>query len=54
MLKELITFSRAAIAAAYLHGSAGEWLSRSLGDAGLLARELADALPIARAALRAP
>jgi NAD(P)H-hydrate epimerase len=45
---------RAAIAAAYLHGAAGEWLSRSLGDAGLLARELADALPLARAALRAP
>jgi ADP-dependent NAD(P)H-hydrate dehydratase / NAD(P)H-hydrate epimerase len=44
---------RAAIAAAYLHGSAGELLSRILGDAGLLARELADALPVARAALRA-
>lgn len=45
---------RAAIAAAYLHGSAGELLSSILGDAGLLARELADALPMARAALRAP
>ena len=44
---------RAAVAAAYLHGLAGEWLSRSLGDAGLLAGELADALPLARAALRA-
>jgi NAD(P)H-hydrate epimerase len=42
---------RAAIAAAYLHGSAGERLSRTLGDAGLLARELADALPPARRAL---
>jgi NAD(P)H-hydrate epimerase len=49
-----LSAERAAIAAAYLHGSAGEWLSRSLGDAGLLARELADALPLARAALRAP
>jgi NAD(P)H-hydrate repair Nnr-like enzyme with NAD(P)H-hydrate dehydratase domain len=45
---------RAAVAAAFLHGSAGESLSRSLGDAALLARELADALPFARAALRAP
>jgi NAD(P)H-hydrate repair Nnr-like enzyme with NAD(P)H-hydrate dehydratase domain len=44
---------RAAVAAAYLHGAAGEWLSGSLGDAGLLAHELADALPLARAALRA-
>lgn len=44
---------RAAVAAAYLHGSAGERLSESLGDAGLLARELADALPLARLALRA-
>jgi ADP-dependent NAD(P)H-hydrate dehydratase / NAD(P)H-hydrate epimerase len=48
-----LSAERAAIAAAYLHGSAGEWLARSLGDAGLLARELADALPLARAALRA-
>jgi NAD(P)H-hydrate epimerase len=44
---------RAAIAAAYLHGSAGELLSANLGDAGLLAGELADALPRARKALRA-
>jgi NAD(P)H-hydrate epimerase len=43
---------RAAIVGAYLHGSAGERLSESLGDAGLLARELADALPPARRALR--
>jgi len=43
---------QAAIAAAYLHGSAGERLSRTLGDAGLLARELADTLPLARRALR--
>ena len=42
---------RAAIAGAYLHGSAGERLSESLGDAGLLARELADALPLVRRAL---
>jgi hydroxyethylthiazole kinase-like uncharacterized protein yjeF len=43
---------RAAMAAAYLHGAAGELLSSILGDAGLLARELADALPQARKALR--
>jgi hydroxyethylthiazole kinase-like uncharacterized protein yjeF len=38
----------AALAAAWLHGAAGEILGRRLGDAGLLAHELADALPIAR------
>ena len=43
---------RAAIAAAYLHGLAGELLARRLGDAGLLSGELADALPLARLALR--
>jgi len=42
----------AAIAAAYLHGSAGERLEERLGDAGLLAGELAEALPRARKALR--
>jgi NAD(P)H-hydrate epimerase len=41
----------AALAAVYLHGSAGERLARDLGDAGLLAGELADALPRARVAL---
>ncbi len=43
---------RAAIAAAYLHGSAGERLEERLGDAGLLAGELAEELPRARKALR--
>jgi NAD(P)H-hydrate epimerase len=43
---------RAAIAAAYLHGSAGERLEEKLGDAGLLAGELAEELPRARKALR--
>jgi len=38
----------AAIAAAYLHGAAGERLEERLGDAGLLASELADALPEVR------
>ncbi len=42
---------RAAIAAAYLHGAAGERLEERLGDAGLLAGDLADELPMARAAL---
>lgn len=41
----------AAIAAVYLHGAAGELLAARLGDAGLLAAELADALPRARKAL---
>lgn len=41
----------AALAAAYLHGAAGELLEAELGDAGLLAAELADALPHARHAL---
>jgi len=44
---------RAAFAAAYLHGAAGERLAEALGDAGLLAAELADALPSTRAALTA-
>lgn len=43
----------AAFAAAWLHGRAGEILAERLGDAGLLAGELADALPLARAGLRA-
>ncbi len=41
----------AAMAGTYLHGAAGERLEARLGDAGLLASELADALPPARAAL---
>lgn len=42
----------AAIGAVYLHGAAAERLALRLGDAGLLAGELADALPEARLALR--
>jgi NAD(P)H-hydrate epimerase len=42
----------AAYCAAFLHGSAGELLAASLGDAGLLAHELADAIPLARDGLR--
>jgi NAD(P)H-hydrate epimerase len=42
----------AAVAGVWLHGAAAERLSRRLGDAGLLAHEVADALPEARAALR--
>ena len=38
----------AAWSAAWLHGAAGERLARRLGDTGLLASELADALPRAR------
>jgi ADP-dependent NAD(P)H-hydrate dehydratase / NAD(P)H-hydrate epimerase len=45
---------RAAVAAAYLHGLAGELLARTLGDAGLLSGQLADALPLARRALLGP
>jgi NAD(P)H-hydrate epimerase len=41
----------AAVAAAYLHGAAGERLAARLGDAGLLASELADEIPIVRRAL---
>jgi hydroxyethylthiazole kinase-like uncharacterized protein yjeF len=43
----------AAIAAAYLHGAAGQRLEERLGDAGLLASELADALPEVRKKLSA-
>ncbi len=41
----------AAMAAAYLHGAAGERLAETLGDAGLLASELADAIPLVRRGL---
>ncbi len=47
-----LSAERAAIAAAYLHGCAGERLEERLGDAGLLAGELAEELPAARKALR--
>lgn len=52
-LAQGISAERAAVAAAYLHGLAGELLARDLGDAGLLSGELADALPLARRSLRA-
>jgi hydroxyethylthiazole kinase-like uncharacterized protein yjeF len=42
----------AAAAAAWLHGAAGERLAHTLGDAGLLAAELADAVPRVRRSLR--
>lgn len=42
----------AARLAVYLHGSAGDRLASRLGDAGLLASELADELPLAREELR--
>jgi NAD(P)H-hydrate epimerase len=44
----------AAYCAAYLHGLAGERLARRLGDAGLLAHELADEIPHARRELVRP
>ena len=42
----------AGAAAAWLHGAAGERLARTLGDAGLLAAEVADAVPRVRRSLR--
>ena len=48
-----IDAERASVAAVYIHGLAGELLARELGEAGLLSGELADALPLARRALRA-
>jgi NAD(P)H-hydrate epimerase len=42
----------AAVAGAWLHGAAAEALGPRLGDAGLLAHEIADAVPGVRAALR--
>ncbi len=44
--------SDAGTAAAWLHGAAGEALAERLGDAGLLAHEVADAVPEVRRALR--
>jgi ADP-dependent NAD(P)H-hydrate dehydratase / NAD(P)H-hydrate epimerase len=46
--------AEAAYAGAWLHGAAGEALEAALGDAGLLAHELADAVPAARRDLRRP
>jgi NAD(P)H-hydrate epimerase len=43
----------AAVAATFLHGAAGERLEGDLGDAGLLASELADAIPRVRKQLSA-
>ena len=43
----------AAAAAAWLHGAAGERLALTLGDAGLLAAEVADAVPRVRRSLGA-
>ncbi len=42
----------AAVAGAWLHGAAADSLARLLGDAGLLAHEIADAVPGVRAGLR--
>ncbi len=47
-----LSAEKATIAAAYLHGAAGERLEERLGDAGLLSGELAEGLPPARKALR--
>ncbi len=44
----------AAVAGAWLHGAAAESLEPRLGDAGLLAHEVADALPGVRRSLRLP
>ena len=41
----------AAVAGVWLHGAAGERLEAALGDAGLLAHEVADAIPGVRRAL---
>ena len=44
--------AEAAFVAVFLHGAAGQLLELELGDAGLLAHELADAIPRVRRALR--
>ena len=54
LLASGMTAENAAVAAAYLHGAAGERLQAELGDAGLLASELADAIPRVRRALLEP
>jgi hydroxyethylthiazole kinase-like uncharacterized protein yjeF len=54
MLASGMTAENAAVAAAYLHGAGGERLQKELGDAGLLASELADAIPRVRRALLEP
>jgi NAD(P)H-hydrate epimerase len=44
----------AAMAGAWLHGAAAQALAPALGDAGLLAHEVADVIPSVRASLRLP
>jgi hydroxyethylthiazole kinase-like uncharacterized protein yjeF len=44
----------AAVAAAYVHGLAGAFAARALGDRGILASEVADAVPRAIDSLAAP
>jgi NAD(P)H-hydrate epimerase len=51
LLASGLTPPNAAAAGAWLHGAAGERLERTLGDAGLLAHEVADAIPSVRRAL---
>ncbi len=53
LLSQGLSPREAAIAAVWLHGAAAEALEPRLSDAGLLAHEIADALPGVRRALRA-
>jgi len=53
LLAQGVDAMEAAALAAYLHGAAGDWLSDEGGESGLLASDLADALPAAARALRA-
>ncbi|HUS17445.1 MAG TPA: NAD(P)H-hydrate dehydratase [Chloroflexia bacterium] len=47
LLAQGLTPFDAAVAGAYLHGHAGELVAEELGDAGVLAGDIADALPYA-------
>lgn len=48
-----LSVGQAASAGAWLHGAAGEALAERIGDAGLLAHEVADFVPVIRRRLRA-
>jgi NAD(P)H-hydrate epimerase len=52
LLAQGVPASDAAALAAWVHGAAADGFAESLGDAGLLASELADAVPELVAALR--
>ena len=51
LLAQGMAVYEAAVLGGYLHGAAGQLVGERLGNAGLLAHEIADYVPLARRAL---